>query len=243
MTNLAKSLRAKLDDRSLMTLATERVLTSETDGTRKYLFRTEDGNLIESVFMKYRYGNSICISSQAGCRMGCVFCASGLGGLARNLTAGEMSDQLLLARKDTGEDIRHIVVMGTGEPMDNYENVLRFLTNITDPAGLGLGRRQLTVSTCGILSGMERFLKDLPQANLAISLHAPNDEVRARIMPIARSSRIADILDFARKYTEESGRKITFEYALIKGVNERRSRRTNSRASCTASTASSTSFR
>jgi 23S rRNA (adenine2503-C2)-methyltransferase len=131
-----------------------------------------------------------------------------------------MSDQLLLARRDTGEEIRHVVVMGTGEPMDNYDNVLRFLTNITDPAGLGLGRRQLTVSTCGLIPGMERFLKDLPQANLAISLHAPDDAIRSRIMPIAKTCAIEEILKFARRYTAESGRKITFEYALIRDVND-----------------------
>jgi 23S rRNA (adenine2503-C2)-methyltransferase len=221
MTNLAKGLREKLDGAaSLMTLRVVKTLVSSHDGTRKYLYETADGHLIESVFMKYRFGSSVCVSSQAGCRMGCVFCASGMNGLIRNLTPGEMADQLLLARQDTGEDIRHVVIMGTGEPMDNYENVLKFLENITDPAGLGLGRRQLTLSTCGLMSGMERFLKDMPQANLAISLHAPNDEIRTRIMPIGKTSTVDDILAFAHRYVFESGRKITFEYVLIEGVND-----------------------
>jgi 23S rRNA (adenine2503-C2)-methyltransferase len=221
MTNLAKSLRERLDESaSLMTLSIEKTLISDRDGTRKYLFKTADGNLIESVCMQYKFGSSLCVSSQAGCRMGCVFCASGLNGLARNLTAGEMSDQLLLARRDTGEDIRHVVVMGTGEPMDNYGNLMKFLENITDPAGLGLGRRQLTVSTCGLLPAMERFLKDMPQANLAISLHAPNDEIRTRVMPIAKTYTIQDTLAFARRYTSGTGRKLTFEYILIKGLND-----------------------
>jgi 23S rRNA (adenine2503-C2)-methyltransferase len=221
MTNLAKSLRTRLDESaSLMTLSIEKTLLSAHDGTRKYLFRTADGNLIESVYMQYTFGSSLCVSSQAGCRMGCIFCASGLNGLARNLTSGEMSDQFLLARRDTGEDIRHIVVMGTGEPMDNYDNVMKFLANITDYAGIGLGRRQLTVSTCGLMPGMERFLKDMPQANLAISLHAPNDEIRTRIMPTAATHKVQDILSFARRYVADTGRKLTFEYVLIKGLND-----------------------
>ncbi|MDR0357645.1 MAG: 23S rRNA (adenine(2503)-C(2))-methyltransferase RlmN [Clostridiales Family XIII bacterium] len=204
----------------LMTLRIKKRLISARDGTRKYLCETADGNLIESVCMKYRFGSSVCVSSQAGCRMGCAFCASGLNGLARDLTPGEMSDQLLLAREDTSEDIRHVVVMGTGEPLDNYENVLKFLENITDPVGLGLGRRQLTVSTCGPVTGMERFLRDMPQANLAISLHAPNDAIRTRIMPIAKTDSVEDIISFARRYTRESGRKITFEYVLIDELND-----------------------
>ena len=152
--------------------------------------------------------------------MGCVFCASGLNGLARNLTAGEMTDQLLIASRETGEEIRHIVGMGTGEPMDNYDNLLKFLPNITEPYGIGLGRRQITVSTCGLIPAMERFLADLPQANLAISLHAPDDALRNRIMPVGKTYVVAELIRFARKYTERSGRKITFEYALIKGKND-----------------------
>ncbi|MDR2156236.1 MAG: 23S rRNA (adenine(2503)-C(2))-methyltransferase RlmN [Clostridiales Family XIII bacterium] len=222
MTNLAKSLRENLEnDAPLLTLKIEKSLISTRDGTRKYLYRTADGCLIESVFMKYRFGSSVCVSSQAGCRMGCVFCASGQNGLTRNLTPGELSDQLLLARRDTGEDIRHLVVMGTGEPMDNYDNVLKFLKNITDPAGLGLGRRQISVSTCGLMPGMERFLRDMPQANLAISLHAPNDAIRTRIMPIGKVCGVRDILAFARRYVADSGRKITFEYVLIDRLNDR----------------------
>lgn len=221
MTDLSLSLRERLGaDCALTSLSIQRVLRSQRDGTRKYVFKTLDGHLIESVFMKYRFGNSLCVSSQAGCRMGCVFCASGLNGLARNLTAGEMTDQLLIASRETGEEIRHIVVMGTGEPMDNYDNLLKFLTNITEPYGIGLGRRQITVSTCGLIPAMERFLADLPQANLAISLHAPDDALRNRIMPVGKTYGVAELIRFARKYTERSGRKITFEYALIKGMND-----------------------
>jgi 23S rRNA (adenine2503-C2)-methyltransferase len=221
MTDISLTLRDRLETDCLLTaLSIQRVLCSQKDGTRKYVLKTPDGHLIESVFMKYRFGNSLCVSSQAGCRMGCAFCASGLNGLARNLTPGEMTDQLLIASRDTREEIRHIVVMGTGEPMDNYEHLLKFLTNITEPRGIGLGRRQITVSTCGLIPQMERFLADLPQANLAISLHAPDDALRNLIMPIGKTYTVESLICFARKYTEQSGRKITFEYALIKGLND-----------------------
>jgi 23S rRNA (adenine2503-C2)-methyltransferase len=204
----------------LMTLGMDRVQVS-SDDTRKYLFRTADNQLIESVVMKYHFGNTVCVSSQAGCAMGCVFCASGLSGLARNLSPAEMEDQLLLAEKDFGERISRIVVMGTGEPFANYENLMAFLTNVTDPAGRGMGRRQITVSTCGLPEGMHRFKDDLPQANLAISLHAPNDGLRRRIMPKAAAAMgVGDIVGFSRGYTEQTGRKITFEYALIAGWND-----------------------
>ncbi len=222
MTNLSKELRDKLLEKAnLYTLTAIDVQRSNKDNTRKYLFVTNDYEAIESVFMEYRYGNSICISSQAGCRMGCCFCASGMDGLSRNLTPGEMIDQLLLAQNDTGKEIRHIVIMGTGEPFDNYDNVKKAVELIGAPEGLGLSRRHITVSTCGIIPYIEKFAADLPQVNLAISLHAPNDEIRNRIMPINSQYGINDIIKASWEYVKKTGRRITFEYALIKDLNDK----------------------
>lgn len=222
MTNLSKELRNKLMERAnLYSLTISDIKVSEHDGTQKYLFLTEDNEAIESVFMKYRYGNSICISSQAGCRMGCSFCASGMNGLSRNLSSGEMVDQLLLAQNTTGEEIRHIVIMGTGEPFDNYENVKKAVENLCNPKGLGLSKRNITVSTCGLIPYIERFSEELSQVNLAVSLHAPNDEIRNRIMPIGSKYPMADVMKASREYVRKTGRRITFEYALIRGVNDR----------------------
>lgn len=198
------------------------VQVSKIDGTRKYLFELEDGNAIESVFMKYKYGNTICVSSQAGCRMGCRFCASTLDGLCRDLTPGEMSEQLLAVQRDTGERINHIVIMGSGEPFDNYENVSTFLRIAGDPAGLGLSMRNITVSTCGIIPGIERFAEDFPQVNLAISLHAPTDEARSAIMPVNKKYPLTKLIEACRRYTEKTSRRITFEYTLVRGSNRRR---------------------
>lgn len=222
MTNLSKDLRRKLDENaSLFTLDTLDVQISQKDDTHKFLFETEDGEAIESVFMKYKYGNSICISSQAGCRMGCSFCASGMDGLSRNLTAAEMIDQLLLAQNITGDEIRHVVVMGTGEPFDNYDNTKKAIENLCDPAGIGLSRRNITVSTCGLIPVIHKFEKELPQVNLAISLHAPNDNIRNKIMPVNSKYPIDDIIKTAREYTEQTGRRVTFEYALMRGLNDK----------------------
>ncbi|MDR2610471.1 MAG: radical SAM protein, partial [Clostridiales Family XIII bacterium] len=197
--------------------------------------------------MEYYYGWSVCISSQAGCRMGCRFCASGRHGLQRNLTPGEIADQYLICERDVrlGYDsygralggagrvkyvkhtddegknrIGHIVMMGVGEPFDNYDNVLKFLTGVTAPEGRNLGRRQITVSTCGLIEGMRRFMADLPQVNLSLSLHAPNDEIRARIMPVGKRHGVRELVDFAREYAQTTGRRFTFEYALFDGVND-----------------------
>lgn len=197
------------------------VQRSKTDGTRKYLFGLKDGNTIESVFMKYKYGNSICVSSQAGCRMGCRFCASTRKGLARNLTAGEILSQLMEAEADTGEKIGHIVVMGTGEPFDNYENLSDFLRIVNDKNGLHIGMRNITVSTCGLVPEIERFAEDFPQVNLAISLHGTTDEIRGSMMPVNSRYPLEVLLPACRAYTKKTGRRITFEYTLVNGVNDR----------------------
>ena len=176
---------------------------------------------IESVFMKYSYGNTLCVSTQVGCRMGCRFCASARGGFLRNLTAGEMMAQVLGAERQTGEKINHIVLMGMGEPFDNYENVSRFLRIMHDPAGRNMSWRNMTVSTSGIIPVMESFGEDFPQVNLAISLHRIDDAGRSELMPVNRRYPVKELLDAARKYTEKTGRRISFEYALIRGENDR----------------------
>lgn len=221
MKNIPMALRERIgEEYSTGALHPSLVQVSKIDGTRKYLFELEDGNAIESVFMKYKYGNTICISSQAGCRMGCRFCASTLDGLCRDLTPGEMSEQLLAVQRDTAERITHIVIMGSGEPFDNYENVSTFLRIAGDPAGLGLSMRNITVSTCGIIPGIERFTEDFPQVNLAISLHAPTDEARSAIMPVNKKYPLAKLIEACRRYTDKTSRRITFEYTLVRGSND-----------------------
>jgi adenine C2-methylase RlmN of 23S rRNA A2503 and tRNA A37 len=312
MTNLSAGLRARLGEIATVdALHVSEVAVSRVDGTRKYLFETADGLFIETVLMEYYYGYSICISSQAGCRMGCRFCASGMHGLARDLTPGEIADQYIICERDvraglgqgeivgsdeyggpempdepngpydldrpdesndpdgpvskgdltdrgkpagqddpmdrykpanqsqsvdksnighvryvkhTGDDgkprIGHIVVMGVGEPFDNYDNVMTFLKNVTDPQGRNLGRRQITVSTCGLLPEMRRFMNDLPQANLSLSLHAPNDGIRRRIMLVGAKYGVDELIAFAKEYSETTGRRFSFEYALFAGVND-----------------------
>ena len=192
------------------------------DGTVKCLLRMADGQAVEAVFMKYKYGNSVCISSQAGCRMGCAFCASGMKGLERDLTAGEMYGEVLAMEKATGEKISHLVVMGTGEPFDNYENLSRFIRIVNDPAGKNLGMRNITVSTCGLVPVINRFGDDFPQVNLAISLHAADTDERSEIMPVNKAYPLNELIAACRRYTEKTGRRITFEYTLIHGVNDDR---------------------
>jgi 23S rRNA (adenine2503-C2)-methyltransferase len=170
--------------------------------------------------MKYKYGNSICVSSQAGCRMGCTFCASGKLGLVRDLTAGEIMDQILQAEKITGEKINHVVVMGTGEPFDNYENLSEFIRRINSKNGLNIGNRNITVSTSGIIPMIDRFAEDFPQVNLAVSLHAPNDEKRSQTMPVNRKYPVTELIPACRRYTEKTGRRITFEYAVVDKFND-----------------------
>ena len=195
-------------------------MVSSLDGTVKTVFRLRDGNLIESVFMRYRHGDSVCISSQAGCRMGCAFCASTGAGFGRNLSAGEMLAQAALIGAQSGVRVSRIVVMGIGEPFDNYDNLIRFLHLANDPDGLGIGMRHLTVSTCGCVNEMLKFTNEELQVNLSVSLHAPNDETRTRLMPIARRYNMGALMDACRTYTDKTGRRITFEYTLFRGVND-----------------------
>lgn len=217
MTNIPKSLRDKMGG---FTLPSIKEIQKSSDGTRKYLFKMEDGALIESVLMKYKYGNSVCISSQSGCRMGCKFCASTLDGLDRNLKPSEMLDQIYLISRDTGERVSHVVVMGTGEPMDNFDNLIKFLRIITHPDGYNLSRRNITVSTCGIADRIKEFADENTGVTLAVSLHAPFDELRSTIMPITNKYKISDVIDAAKYYFDTTGRRITLEYALAKGVND-----------------------
>ena len=220
MTNVPKSLRDKLGAEFIIGLPEVAGMQESKDGTVKCLFRFAEDTEVESVFMKYEYGNSICISSQSGCRMGCTFCASTMDGLCRSLTGGEMLAQVLAMRKITDSDIGHVVIMGMGEPFDNYEEVLRFIRLIHDSRGYDLGLRNITVSTCGIIPKIRAFASDFPQVNLAVSLHAPNQEIRQKSMPVARKYDYDDLLDVCREYTEITGRRITFEYAVIDGFND-----------------------
>ncbi len=221
MTNLSASLRMRLDESYLCALPQPvRRLRSKIDGTEKYLFRLSDGNVIESVLMRYHYGNSVCISTQAGCRMGCRFCASTLGGLSRNLTASEMLGQVYQIKKITGEKISHLVAMGTGEPLDNYDNFLKFIRLLTDERGLDFSQRNITASTCGIVENIRRLADEKLQITLALSLHAPTQEKRKKLMPVAFRYELSDVLDACRYYFKKTGRRITFEYSLVGGVND-----------------------
>lgn len=220
MTDLSAGLRDKLKANAYIGRLKMITKQESADGTVKFLFGLKDGNSIETVFMKYKYGNSICVSSQAGCRMGCTFCASGKLGLVRDLTAGEIVDQILQSEKITGEKINHVVVMGTGEPFDNYENLAEFIRRINSKNGLNIGNRNITVSTSGIIPMIERFAYDFPQVNLAVSLHAPNDEKRSMTMPVNRKYPITELIPACRRYTEKTGRRITFEYAVVDKFND-----------------------
>ncbi len=221
MTNLSLSLREKCGEHfDLTVLKPVRVQESKTDGTKKFLFELPDGNLVESVLMKYHHGNSVCISSQVGCRMGCRFCASTLGGLVRSLTAGEMLDQIYAVTHHTGERISNVVVMGIGEPLDNRENLLRFIKMLTDEDGLHISQRNITVSTCGLVPEIRKLAEERLQITLALSLHGVSDEKRRELMPIAEKYSIGELMDACRYYFEKTGRRITFEYALAGGVND-----------------------
>ena len=220
MTNLSKSLREKLSAYPITALTQADVRISKIDGTRKYLFQLEDGNVIESVLMRYHHGNSVCISSQVGCRMGCRFCASTIGGLTRCLLPSEMLDQIYRIQSITGERVSNVVVMGSGEPMDNYDNVIRFLRLVSHDKGLNISQRSLTISTCGIVPGIRKFAQEGLAVTLALSLHAPNDEVRKTLMPIAGTYKLHDVLEACHYYYEKTGRRLTFEYSLVRGVND-----------------------
>jgi 23S rRNA (adenine2503-C2)-methyltransferase len=222
MGNVPGSLKQKLADEGydIYTVRINRIQESSADGTRKYLFELHDGNLIESVFMRYEHGNSVCISTQAGCRMGCRFCASTIDGLARNLTSGEMLGQVYGIMKDTGERISNIVTMGSGEPLDNYDEVLRFIRMISDEHGLNISQRNITVSTCGIVPKIRELADEELTITLALSLHAPDDEKRRELMPIANKYGLDEILNACRYYYERTGRRLTSEYALVRGNND-----------------------
>lgn len=221
MTNLSKALREKLQTVArLPRTETVRKLVSQKDGTRKYLFALENGSVIESVLMKYEYGNTVCISTQAGCRMGCRFCASTLDGVERSLTAGEMLSQVYEIQRDCGERVNGVVLMGSGEPLDNYENVLKFLRLINDPKGQNMGQRHITLSTCGLVDKIYELAEENLQITLAVSLHAPNDEIRNSIMPISKAYPMDMLLAACRAYADRTKRRITFEYAMMQGVND-----------------------
>lgn len=221
MTNLSKSLRAKLD--SLYDITAPEVArkqVSKKDGTIKYLWRLSDGNCVESVVMQYHHGNTVCISSEVGCLMGCKFCASTLGGLVRRLRPSELLDQVLFSQIDSGLPISNIVLMGIGEPLDNFDAVLRFLELVNSPDGMNIGMRHISLSTCGLVDQIDRLAEEDLQLTLSVSLHAPVDEVRSSIMPVNRRWPVQELLDACRRYFEKTGRRISFEYAMIRDVND-----------------------
>ncbi len=221
MLNIPNPIReALLQDFVVMGLQVENELTSDIDGTKKFIFRLHDGHIVETVLMKYKTGYSVCISSQAGCKMGCAFCASAHAGFGRSLTAGEMLGQITVIQDRIGERIHSVVVMGIGEPFDNYDNLMGFIKLANDPKGLNLGARHITVSTCGLVPQMLEFMYANLQVNLSVSLHAPNDELRRSMMPVANRYDLDELLDACRRYTAGTGRRITFEYSLFNGVND-----------------------
>lgn len=221
MTNISEALKEKCRQRYNYTALQEvRVQESAVDGTKKFLFALADGNMVESVWMKYRHGNSVCISSQVGCRMGCTFCASTLDGLERSLQPSEMLDQIYAITLLTGERVSNVVVMGTGEPMDNYDNTVRFIRMLSDESGLHISQRNITVSTCGIAPGIRRLAEEGLQITLALSLHAATDEKRKRLMPIAGRYGLDELMETCAYYFEKTGRRISFEYSLVNGVND-----------------------
>lgn len=221
MTNLSKELRAKLaQEYEIYPVEMLERQISRIDGTNKFLFRLRDDNVIESVWMRYQHGNSVCISSQVGCRMGCRFCASTLDGLKRNLTPSEMLGQIYEIQKLTGERVSNVVVMGTGEPLDNYENLLIFIRMLSDEHGLNISQRNITVSTCGIVPVMEKLAGEKLQITLALSLHGSTQEKRRKLMPVANKYELSEVLKACDDYFEKTGRRITFEYSLVHGVND-----------------------
>lgn len=222
MSNIPKDLKQRLSETcTLNTLTVRRVQTSKADGTKKYLFSLEDGNLIESVMMRYRHGNSVCVSSQVGCAMGCSFCASTLNGCIRNLHASEILGQVYEIQKDIGERVSNVVIMGMGEPLVNYDNVMTFVRILSDEKALHVSQRNITISTCGIVPSIDRLSQESLKVTLALSLHAPNDRIRRQIMPVAKKYSMDEILSACDRYFESTGRRVTFEYCLIDGINDR----------------------
>ena len=221
MTNLSKPLREKLAEQCCITApVVARKQESKLDGTIKYLWELADGNCIETVLMQYHHGNTVCISSQVGCRMGCAFCASTIAGKVRDLRPSEMLDQVLFTRLDSGREISNIVLMGIGEPLDNMENVLRFLELVNHPDGMNIGMRHISLSTCGVVPGIDALAEKQLQLTLSVSLHAPDSETRSRIMPVNRAYDVELLFDACHRYFEKTGRRISFEYAMIDGVND-----------------------
>ncbi len=221
MTNLSKATREKLSRECFVsTLKIREKYVSKLDKTTKYLFELPDGNCIESVVMYYKHGITICISSQIGCRMGCGFCASTIGGLYRNLTPGEILNQVIFAGKDIGERISNIVMMGIGEPLDNFDNVVKFLHNVNHPKGINIGYRHISLSTCGVVPKIYELAEQDMPITLSVSLHAPNDEIRSSIMPINKKYHIDELMCACRDYIKKTTRRISFEYSLISGVND-----------------------
>ena len=221
MTNLSLAFREKLKEQYPLTcLEKVQVQESKIDGTRKYLFRLSDGNVIESVWMKYHHGNSVCISSQVGCRMGCRFCASTQAGRVRDLEAGEICSEIYTAQKDIGERISHIVLMGIGEPLDNFDEVMKFLENITSPEGVNIGMRNISLSTCGLVPKIDQLAEKKLQLTLSVSLHAPNNEIRSGMMPVNDAYPVEVLMQAVRRYQDTTGRRVSFEYSMVRGVND-----------------------
>ena len=221
MSNIGKATCAKLAETSVLHMPEiKRKLTSAIDGTVKYLFQLHDGNCVETVVMKYKHGNTVCVSSQVGCRMGCAFCASTIGGRVRNLEAGEILGQVIVAQRDTGERISNIVMMGIGEPLDNYDNVIKFLKLVNHEYGLNIGYRHISLSTCGLVPGILKLKQENLPITLSISLHAADDDTRSRIMPVNNKYCIAELLAACREYYDTTERRLSFEYTLISGEND-----------------------
>ncbi len=221
MTNIPQALRQQLQqEHPLYAPKAVRRQESKLDGTIKYLWQLSDGNCVESVLMRYHYGNTVCISTEVGCGMGCAFCASTLGGLVRRLEPHEMLDQVLFTQKDSGLPVSHIVLMGIGEPLDNFDNVLRFLALVNSQEGMNISMRHISLSTCGLVPKIDQLAKEKLQISLAISLHGPNNEKRSRVMPVNKAYPMEALLDACRRYYDETGRRIHFEYAMIDGVND-----------------------
>ena len=221
MTNLPKTLRDMLEQQyPLLTPRVVRKQESQKDGTIKYLWELSDGNCVETGLMRYHYGNTVCISTEVGCRMGCAFCASTLGGLVRRLEPYEMLDQVLFTQVDSGLPVSHIVLMGIGEPLDNFDNVMRFLELVNSPDGMNISMRHISLSTCGLVPGIDKLAEKKLQLTLSVSLHAPTDEIRNTIMPVNKAYPVEELLSACRRYYERTGRRISFEYAMINGVND-----------------------
>ena len=221
MSDLSKALRQKLAEQCFLTVPkVARKQVSKLDGTIKYLWELADGNCIETVLMRYKHGNTVCISCQVGCRMGCAFCASTLAGKVRDLTPAEMIAQVLFTQLDSGEPVSNIVLMGIGEPLDNFDTVMKFLTLVNHPEGLNIGMRHISLSTCGVVPGIERLAERDLQLTLSVSLHAPDSETRSRIMPVNRAWDVEELFRACHRYFQKTGRRISFEYAMIDGVND-----------------------